>query len=127
MKAPAPQNPHKLRSFLGFISYYRSFLPQMSQLLAPLYNLLRQNVKWRWKTKEDAAFNNAKKTLLWSTLLVQYDPTQELILECDASPGDVGAVLSHNVNGVNKPIGFRSRTLTSTEKKKSTHNLRKRP
>lgn len=116
MKAPAPRNLHELRSFLGFISYYRSFLPQMSQLLAPLYNLLRQNVKWRWETKEDAAFNNAKQTLLRSSLLVHYDPTQELILECDASPEGVGAVLSHNVNGVNKPIGFRSRTLTSAEK-----------
>lgn len=47
---------------------------------------------------------------------MHYDPTEELTLECDISPEGVGAVLSHNINGVSKPIGFRSRTLTSAEK-----------
>lgn len=62
------------------------------------------------------AFSNSKQTLLRSSLLVHYDPTKELILECDTSPEGVGAALSNNINGVNKPIGFRSRTLTSAEK-----------
>ncbi|XP_037512270.1 uncharacterized protein K02A2.6-like [Rhipicephalus sanguineus] len=40
MQAPAPQNVQELRSFLGLITYYRSFLPNMSTVLAPLYQLL---------------------------------------------------------------------------------------
>ncbi|XP_075743691.1 uncharacterized protein LOC142802112 [Rhipicephalus microplus] len=49
-------------------------------------------------------------------VLVQFDPLKELKLECDASPYGVGAALFHTSNGMPKPIGFRSRTLTAAEK-----------
>lgn len=116
MQAPAPQNVQKLRSFLGLITYYRSFLPNMSTLLAPLYQLLQQNATWRWTALEKEAFSNAKSALKNSDLLVHFDPTKELVLECDASPQGIGAVLSQVINGTERPIAFRPRTQTKPEK-----------
>lgn len=49
-------------------------------------------------------------------MLTHFDPSKALRLECDASPHGIGAVLSHRVAGVDKPIGFRSRTLTQAER-----------
>lgn len=49
-------------------------------------------------------------------MLAHYDPTKPLLLECDASPHGIGAVLSHRCGSEVKPVGFRSRTLTSAEK-----------
>lgn len=48
---------------------------------------------------------------------MHYDERKDLLLTCDASPYGVGAVLSHlNSNGIDSPIAYYSRTLTSTER-----------
>nr|XP_037275891.1 uncharacterized protein LOC119168598 [Rhipicephalus microplus] len=51
-----------------------------------------------------------------ANFLVHYDPQRPLRLECDASAEGIGAVLSHRIQGVDHPIAFRSRTLTSAER-----------
>ena len=42
--------------------------------------------------------------LNYSDLLVHYDPSKELVLYCDALPYGLGAVLSHIIDGKEKPI-----------------------
>ena len=49
-----------------------------------------------------------------SCLLVHYDPQRDVVLSCDASPYEVGAVLSHTLS--EKPIAFASRSLSAAEK-----------
>ncbi|KAG8174283.1 hypothetical protein JTE90_020770 [Oedothorax gibbosus] len=115
--APTPTNVGELRSFLGLVTFYSKFLPNMSTKLAPLYNLLQKSVPWHWSQAETEAFQNIKDTIICDTgLLVHYDPSKELVLACDASPYGVGAVLSHTINGEDRPIAFASRTLTPVEK-----------
>ena len=115
--APKPQIVTELKSFLGLLSYYSRFLPNVSSTLSPLYSLLQANQRWFWGEKQQAAFEAAKDLLESSTLLVHYDPTKKLILACDASLYGVGAVLSHEMeDGSEKPIAFASRTLAPPEK-----------
>ena len=38
--APAPTDVSQLKSFLGLINFYRKFLPNLSNTLAPLYRKL---------------------------------------------------------------------------------------
>ena len=38
-------NPSELKSYLGLLTYYSKFLPDV---LAPLYKLLRKDVQWQW-------------------------------------------------------------------------------
>ena len=110
--APAPQNVSQLRSFLGMISYYSKFLPNLATQLAPLYHLLEKNAKWKWSKHQEEAFQAAKSSLTSGSLLVQYDPEKSLILECDASPYGVGAVLSHPESSGNlRPIAYASPSL----------------
>lgn len=40
-----PKNVQELRSFLGLINYYGKCIPNVATILAPLNELLRQNVK----------------------------------------------------------------------------------
>ena len=41
--APQPTKVFEFKSFLGLISYYAKFLPNLADPLAPLYKLLRKN------------------------------------------------------------------------------------
>jgi hypothetical protein len=45
-KAPVPSNISELRSFLGMVQYYHSFLPNLATTLAPLHKLLEKDVQW---------------------------------------------------------------------------------
>ena len=114
---PVPKNVTELKSYLGLLSYYGKFLPNLSTTLALLYELLKSTVKWRWRNQENTAFQKSKKLLSLAEFLVHYNPTKEVILACDASPYGIGAVLSHKMSdGSDRPIGFTSRTLSSAEK-----------
>ena len=47
-QAPTPRSVTELKSYLGLLTYYGKFLPNLSTRLAPLYKLLGKNVKWKW-------------------------------------------------------------------------------
>ena len=50
-------------------------------------------------------------------MLVHFDPKLDIVLSCDASAYGIGAVLSHRMpDGLEKPVGFVSRTLSAAEK-----------
>ena len=57
--APRPRTVMELKSFLGFISYYGKFMPKLSTVLSPLYELLKASTKWRWSDEEEEAFLSA--------------------------------------------------------------------
>ena len=47
--APTPKSVGELKSYLGMLSYYSRFLPNLSSTLHSLYHLLRKNIPWVWK------------------------------------------------------------------------------
>ena len=44
LDVPSPQNVRELKLYL--LSYYGKFLPDLSSVLAPLYQLLRKHMSW---------------------------------------------------------------------------------
>ena len=99
-KAPEPSNVSELKAYLGLLTYYSKFLPNMATVLAPLYNLLRKDTKWIWSEAETKAFLVSKKLLSSSDLLVHFNPELDLLLMCDASSYGIGAVLAHRMQNV---------------------------
>ena len=95
--APPPKNVHELKAYLGLLNYYSKFLPNLSQKLRSLYQLLKADQPWKWTKEEAETFQASKDLLVSSKLLVHYDSTKELILACDASQYGIGAVLTQNV------------------------------
>ena len=76
--APNPQNVTELKAYLGLLTYYSKFLPNMATTLSPLYRLLRNNVKWQWTSAEAKAFQESKDLLTSNTLLVHLNPLHKL-------------------------------------------------
>ena len=114
--APAPQSVKELKAYLGILTYYGRFLPNLSSVLHPLYKLLQKDVSWRWGAEQTKAFNTSKDLLTSSTVLVHFDSSLKLVLACDASAYGVGAVLAHQMpDGSERSIGYASHTLTKAE------------
>ncbi|PFX16226.1 Transposon Tf2-9 polyprotein, partial [Stylophora pistillata] len=111
-KAPVPRDVSELRSFLGMIPYYHSFLPNLASTLAPLHELLKKGKAWVWIAECQKAYDACKEGLTSDYLLVHYDVTRELRLACDASSFGLGAVISHVMDdGRERPIAYASRTF----------------
>ncbi|XP_062605742.1 uncharacterized protein K02A2.6-like [Saccostrea cucullata] len=107
----------RLRSFLGIVNYYARFIPNLSTVLHPLYNLLEKDRKWCWSKDCEEAFKTVKKLITSDEVLTHYDPNLPLCLATDASPYGLGAVLSHIMpNGEERPIAYASRSLSTYEK-----------
>ncbi|BHF70642.1 hypothetical protein SprV_0301369500 [Sparganum proliferum] len=116
-RMPVPKNVSQLRSFLGFISYYSSFLPSLHDVRAPLNRLLQKDATWCWSPDCKKAFVQLKSMLSSDLLLTHYDPTLTIVVAADASNHGVGVVISHTFpDGSEKAIMHASRTLTPAEK-----------
>ena len=81
---PKPKNVAQLKSYLGLLTYYEKFLPNLSTVLAPLYHLLKKSTRWTWSADLEQAFMKSKDLLLSSKLLVHFNPSLPLVLACDA-------------------------------------------
>ena len=115
--APRPQNLTDLKSYLGLLTYYGKFIPNMSTLLAPLYQLLKSSTGWQWTEKQEETFQKSKKVLTSSSVLTHFDTNLDIILSVDVSAYGVGAILAHKMpNGSERPVAFASRTLSCSEK-----------
>jgi len=114
--APMPKTVTEVKALIGLINYYSKFLPNLSSILSPLYNLLRKDVKFDFNNQCIQAFNRVKELLSNETVLAHYDGRLPLKLAVDASSLGLGAVLSVvTPEGFEKPIAYQSRTLTSAE------------
>ena len=112
MDMPPPTNLEELRRYLGVVNYLGKFLPNATNTLSPLQNLLKKDVSWTWSSAQQEAFETIKKLVTSSPVLSFYDPHKELTLENDASEYGLGAAIYQEGN----PIAFASRSLTSAER-----------
>jgi hypothetical protein len=116
VKAPTPQNVTQLKSFLGMVMFYSKFLKNLNAILSPMYKLLKKGEKFTWSEDCEKAFVLCKKELCGNHLLAHYDSRKQIVITCDASDDGISGILSHRINGEEKPVFFVSRTLTTTEK-----------
>lgn len=116
-EAKAPQNVSELKAFLGLLNYYSKFIPNLSSRIQCLYGLLKKNVRFVWSSDCDKAFDDCKKFLLRPCLLEYFDPVKPIVVTTDASSYGLGGVMSHVVNGEERPICFTSFSLNDAQKK----------
>ncbi|KAL7849489.1 hypothetical protein SRHO_G00211120 [Serrasalmus rhombeus] len=131
-----PTTVKELRSFLGFASYYRRFVPQFARYAAPLHKLVAalQGAKSRprlspldghWSDECEEAFRLLKDKLVTAPVLAYADFAKPFILEVDASHTGLGAVLSQEQEGKPRPVAYASRGLHPTERNMSNYSSMK--
>ncbi|KYN05031.1 Uncharacterized protein K02A2.6 [Cyphomyrmex costatus] len=98
------------------VTYYSRFIPDVSTITYPLRKLLIKDSTFRWTKACEDAFLKLKNEISSDRILTPYNPELPLVITCDASPTGVAGMLSHVLNGIEKPIAFASRSLTSAER-----------
>lgn len=118
VEAPAPCDVKQLQAFLGLCNFYSRFIPNFTNVLSPLYSLLRKNVKFCWKPEQQKSFDIVKSLFLNNTVLKPFNPMHETLLETDSSGYGTAAVLMQrkNINAPWLPVQFASRTLNNAER-----------
>lgn len=118
LDAPAPNDLKQLQAFLGLCNFYNRFIPNFTDVLSPLYSLLRKNVKFCWKSEQQRCFELVKSLFLNNNVLKLFTPTLETLLETDASGYGISAVLFQRKNSDAPwlPVQFASRTLNDAER-----------
>ena len=70
----APKDKDTLQSFLDLVNYMKEFSQNLSRLVHPLRELIKQHTIFRWKTHHDDAFNTVKEELSRTPTLQFFDP-----------------------------------------------------
>lgn len=115
-EAPVPKNATQVKSFIGLVNYYAKFVPELSIMLKPFYELTKQSVKWEWTENCEKTFQKIKKALVDARILVHYDPKKPMVVVCDASDDGISAILCHVIDGVERPVFYASRVISKAEK-----------
>ena len=121
---PQPGNVENVRSFLGLVGYYRSFISHFAAIASPLTQLLKKNVTFHWHAAQEKSFLDLKHALTNAPILSfpNYEAPFELCT--DASSLGLGAVLMQkDDHGKNRAVAYASRTLTPAESNYSVTHL----
>ena len=92
-KMPNPTSVKELQRFLGITNYLSKFIPNYSNITAPLRQLLEKSVQWSFEKPQEEAIQALKKIITNKQVLKFYDQTLSLRICSDASMQGLGAVL----------------------------------
>ena len=129
---PQPTTVTEVRSFLGFVSYYRRFIPNFSKVAKPLNKLLqnlegtpsqKKKFKVHWGPEQQEAFETLQGLCTESPVLAYADFKAPFILHTDASGEGLGAVLYQVQEGKQRVIAYASRSLSKSERNYPVHKL----
>jgi hypothetical protein len=108
----------QVKSVLGLVNFFRSFIPNCAKIALPLTALLRKNQpeKISWNDECERALQTLKDALLSDRCLFAHDYAKPYHLFTDASNGAIGAWIGqYDSSGQLRPIAFASKKLTDCQ------------
>jgi hypothetical protein len=114
-----PTNALKIWSFLGLAGYYRRFIKDFSKITKPMTRLLEKNKDFDWTEEYQVSFEELKKRLTSTPVLILPDITKKFDIYCDASRQGWGCVLMQD----GQVVSYASRQLRKHEENYPTYDL----
>ena len=128
-----PKSEKALQRYLGFVNYYKNYIPRMAEKLNPFYKLLKTEVPINITSELKETFNSVKKALsdACELALKQRIPGKQLALMTDASFRSAGYALMIKDNPDQKiqskrktfaPVAFGSKIFSPAQLKMSIYS-----
>ena len=113
---PVPKSVKDVRSFLGYVGYYRKFVKNFAAIASPLHALLKKENIFQWTEECQDAFEKLRTAMTMTPVLMYADMSKPFILTTDASTSAIGYVLSQiGEDGQEPPIACNGRALRTNE------------
>lgn len=119
---PLPSTGKELRSYLGFIGYYRSFIKEFADLTYEM-NKMKTATQLEWTDSTKAKFEKLKSCFKDGPLrgYPQYDNPEPFYLDSDYSATNMACVLSQKQNGKEVFLGCVAKKCSKPESNYSSH------
>ncbi len=143
LKERKPSTVGELRKMLGFLGYFRQYVPNFSKKSHCLYQLMRvkDEKEYRkgqkkeggkgqvsskqaiqWTDEHQSALEHLVDTLVSEDVMAYPDYEKDFVLHVDASQEGLGAVLCQKRDEKLAVIAYGSRSLTNAEKNYHIHS-----
>ena len=113
---PVPDCLKSVRQFLGFVGYYRRFIPCFADIAEPLVALTGKDVPFVWRPECATAFLRLRDALVRAPILAFPTESGDYVLDTDASNFGLGGVLSQIQNDQERVIAYCSRALRPSQR-----------
>jgi transposase InsO family protein len=110
-----PSSQKEIRSFLGHVGYYRRFIQNFTNLVAPLFKLLEKDVEFCWDEQCQISFEILKTKLSSAPALRGPNWSLPFHICTDASDTTLGVVLGQREGKIPYAIYFVSKNLSPAE------------
>ncbi|CAI7739935.1 unnamed protein product [Closterium sp. NIES-54] len=117
-----PKDRSGLRAVLGFLSYYRRFVPNFSKRATALNGLLKEDRKWEWGTDQEVALRDLMEAVQTATILQLPKADKPFCLYTDWSSQGMGAILCQELDGEERVVAYASRSCNPAEAKYSSYH-----
>ena len=122
-KMSVPQSLTELQRFLGMVNYLSKFIPNLTEVTAPLRVLLKKDVVFKLQKSQLDVIEKLKTLITSAPILKSFDSNLPTRLKTDASSEGLGALLEQNHGSLENPqwhpVGYSSGALRDYKKRYS--------
>ena len=112
-----PSDKKAVQRLLGMVNYLSKFIPDVSEITAPLRKLIEKDTKFEINKTHLDSIQKIKQILTSNPVLQVFDSSKETKIGVDASMNGLGAVLLQQTDEGWLPVAYASRSLTPAEKR----------
>ena len=106
---PVPQNKKQAMRFIGMVGYFRRFVPNFSDIAAPITSLFKKSATFKFDNNCIKALNKLKSVMINKPILVTPDFMLPFKLAVDASDLGAGSVLFQTIDNQDHPVSYFSK------------------
>jgi hypothetical protein len=109
-------NKSSIQYFFDRINFVRRFIPDLTEIVKPLQNMIKKDIQFKWKPLEKEAFESIKISIADAPSLWSPNFSKDFILYTFAYEHSLVAVLTQkNEQGDTYPVSFMSTVLQGIE------------